>query len=195
MTWAMHTVGFLDLHDEEEAAKVFERSFNQYTREPFKVWSEVIPGTVGAGNFITGAGGFLQSVINGYGGVRLHFDRLSITNFYVPPQSTSLEFSGITYLNNLFSLSISGTQAIVKFIRLDPEHIIKVHLGDKEFTQTEILSGITFNRDQELNMEAAIKPFNTCEMKKTEMGQKAGVSTAFMSLLLLAATTIITMKI
>jgi hypothetical protein len=48
----MHTIGFLDLDDEVEAKKVFERSYSLYTREPFKVWSEVLPGVEGAGNFI-----------------------------------------------------------------------------------------------------------------------------------------------
>lgn len=121
----------MDLNDEKEAAVNFERSFNTYTREPFKVWSEVIPGTVGAGNFITGAGGFLQSIINGYGGVRLHFDHLIITNFYLPPKTSSLDFAGITYLNNRFSMKISGVDASITFIDLDPTHPIEIMVGGK----------------------------------------------------------------
>jgi Glycosyl hydrolase family 65 central catalytic domain len=173
MTWAMHTVGFLDLQDQVEAAKVFERSYSVYTREPFKVWSEVIPGVQGAGNFITGAGGFLQSIINGYGGVRLHFDRLSITNFFVPPQSTSLDFSGIAYLNNRFSLRITGEQAEVKFTGVNPFRQIKATLrGSQSFESVNVGLTITFNRSQELVLEPINNPFGICEMKETVVGKE-----------------------
>lgn len=37
MTWAMHTVGLLELDDLEEAAHIFNRSYQWYMREPFKV--------------------------------------------------------------------------------------------------------------------------------------------------------------
>ncbi|CAO1329983.1 unnamed protein product, partial [Diamesa serratosioi] len=175
MTWAMHTIGFLDLNDEKEAAINFERSFNIYTREPFKVWSEVIPGTVGAGNFITGAGGFLQSIINGYGGVRLHFDHLIITNFYLPPKTTTLDFAGITYLNNRFSMKITGEDATINFIDLDPTHPLEIMIGSKII---EVLKSTTINfkRSDELIMKPKINPFGTCVMKETVTGLKAGVS-------------------
>jgi len=186
MTWAMHTVGFLDLHDQVEAAKVFERSHSLYTREPFKVWSEVIPGQPGAGNFITGAGGFLQSIINGYGGVRLHFDRLSISNFYVPAQSSGLEFNGITYLGHRFSLKIVGELATVKFLTLDRDNQIKVTI--KPFNTESfpsIGSEYKFRRDEELVLSPRGKPFGSCEMKETVLGQEAGSSAVKFNLILL----------
>ena len=37
MTWAMHTVGWLDLGNETRASGLFERSYSRYMREPFKV--------------------------------------------------------------------------------------------------------------------------------------------------------------
>lgn len=175
MTWAMHTVGFLDLQDVAEAEKVFNRSYNLNTREPFKVWSESMPGVNGTGNFITGAGGFLQSLINGYGGVRLHFESLTISNFYVPPQSTSLVFQGITYLLNRFSLTISGQEATVVFKELHRDHPIKVTLKSSNITMTPTVgSEIKFNRTDELVMEAVAQPFAECELKETVLGQQAG---------------------
>ena len=175
MTWAMHTIGFLDLQDQVEAAKVFERSFDLYSREPFKVWSEALPGQPAAGNFITGAGGFLQSVINGYGGIRLHFDRLTITNFFVPPQSRSLEFKGITYLNNRFSMRISDDQAIVTMIEVDMTHRIKATLHPSGQVTNPVNVGWTMRlyRDQELVFEPVDNPFGSCEMKETVVGQPA----------------------
>lgn len=195
MTWAMHTVGFLDLNDQKEAAKLFERSYSVYTREPFKVWSEVIPGVEGAGNFITGAGGFLQSIINGYGGVRLHFDSLTITNFYVPPYSSSLEFNGITYLNNRFSLVITEDEAVVTFKELDRNRPLLIHLKPSKVEfRVSAGSEIKFKRTDELVMKPSTNPFGTCEMKETVLGQKAGSVIVKTSILLMAVLMLITMK-
>lgn len=41
------------------------------------MWSES-PNESGALNFITGMGGFLQALIFGYGGVRIHLDHLEV---------------------------------------------------------------------------------------------------------------------
>ncbi len=54
MTWSMHAIGFLDIKDEEEAAKNFEKAWSVYTHEPFLTWSENQPNIPAAGNFITG---------------------------------------------------------------------------------------------------------------------------------------------
>lgn len=175
MTWGVHTLGFLDLQDEVEATKYFERSYNVYTHQPFFTWSENQPNTPGAGNFITGAGGFLQSVINGYGGIRLHFDYLSITNFFMPKNSNSLEFNGITYLNSRFSMKIVNQTATIKFISVDSEHPMRVTVkpSNAEYFVSVNMT-ISFNRDEELIMEGMTNLFGTCEMKKTELGVEAG---------------------
>lgn len=194
MTWAMHTVGFLDLNDEVEAAKVFERSFSLYTREPFKVWTEAMPGVEGAGNFITGAGGFLQSIINGYGGIRLHFDSLTITNFYVPQYSSSLNFNGITYLNNRFSLSITGDEATVTFKELDSNHPIKFTMKPSNAVHTPSVGyTIKFKRDEELVMQSSTKPFGTCEMKEIAVEQDAAGAVVTASIVLMSVLALLAM--
>jgi hypothetical protein len=154
-----------------------------------------MPGVHGAGNFITGAGGFLQSIINGYGGVRLHFDSLTITNFYVPPQSSSLEFKGITYLNNRFSLSISGDEATVTFKELDQDHPIRVTLKPSNIQfNPSTGSQITFKRDLELVMQPIRKPFGTCELKETVLGQKASGTALKISFVLITILGLFSMK-
>lgn len=191
MTWGIHTIGFLDLNDQAEAAKLLERSYSLYTREPFKVWSEAILGVNGAGNFITGAGGFLQAIINGYGGVRLHFDRLTITNFYVPQGSSSLEFNGITYLNNRFSLLIVNDEATVTFKQLDRDHPIKVSLKPSSIVSIPSVGSVfKLKRDQELVLEAMQAPFGTCVMKETVLGQTAGGAAVKISIVLAAILTL-----
>ena len=70
MTWGMHAIGHLELGQEDEASKLFNRSYLPYvqvslicvllfcffaisTQPPFYMWTEV-PGGGGAVNFITG---------------------------------------------------------------------------------------------------------------------------------------------
>jgi hypothetical protein len=68
MTWAMFAIGHWDAGDVDKAQTLFNRSFAN-VQEPYGVWTETPSG--GTTNFITGAGGFLQAVINGLAGVRL----------------------------------------------------------------------------------------------------------------------------
>lgn len=69
MTWGMHSIGFLDLLDFDQAAMYFNMSFADNMHPPFHIWTETPDGN--ACNFMTGAGGFLQTVISGYPGIRL----------------------------------------------------------------------------------------------------------------------------
>uniref|UniRef100_A0A182NT82 Protein-glucosylgalactosylhydroxylysine glucosidase n=1 Tax=Anopheles dirus TaxID=7168 RepID=A0A182NT82_9DIPT len=106
MTWAIHTIGHLELNQQQEAAAMFDKSYRQYLRAPFNVWSENGNNEPGAGNFITGAGGFLQSIINGYAGVRLHHDRLDIRNARPTPNTNVLHIPTIEYRGVQFSLTV-----------------------------------------------------------------------------------------
>jgi len=120
MTWAMHTIGFLDVDEVDTASVNFNRSYQSYIRQPFKVttpslifcrigkkglnfqsksfisqiWTEAQPPTLGAVNFITGMGGFLQSIVSGYGGLRLYPEEIVFFKPRVPPQSDSLKLIG-----------------------------------------------------------------------------------------------------
>ena len=71
------------------------------------MWSERRWGR-GAVNFITGAGGFLQTVIYGYGGFRIKKDGLYF-NSTLPPRANKLTLA-VHYLGNTldFQLGISG---------------------------------------------------------------------------------------
>lgn len=177
MTWSMHTIGFLDIQDVENAARTFTKSYSVYNHEPFKTWSENQPGVEGSGNFITGVGGFLQSVMNGYGGIRLHFDYLSITNFYNPPNTKGLTLKGITYLNNRFNLEIKNDVATVMLTDVSKDHIIKITVSpsNKDY-EAKIGSTITFNRGEELIMKPESNIFGACELKETVLGISAGAA-------------------
>lgn len=65
----MFSIGYGDVGEDDKAASFFSRGYSQNSLGAFHDWHEVV-GASGANNFITGAGGFMQSVWAGYGGVR-----------------------------------------------------------------------------------------------------------------------------
>ncbi len=86
-------------------------------------------------NFITGAGGFLQSVIFGYGGLRLRIDSLEFDP-NLPENVTRLGFDGITYLGNKISCRIDPDQLLFQVTEQLPLHqnlILTVVESKKEF--------------------------------------------------------------
>jgi trehalose/maltose hydrolase-like predicted phosphorylase len=116
MTWAMHTVGFLELNDEDKSNALFNKSYQPYMREPFKVWTEARAPDFGAVNFITGMGGLLQEVVSGYGGLRLHTESLEFLQPRVLPGSDALNLRGLKYLGNTFDLEVNRNSTDIRFI-------------------------------------------------------------------------------
>ncbi|CAF3541630.1 unnamed protein product [Rotaria sp. Silwood1] len=108
MTWSMHSIGFIELGDFDKAEQLFRRSYETYVRSPFNVWTEAQSG-VGAVNFITGAGGFLQAVLFGYGGIRLTLDQLEFKpRGHLPNQVTKFIFHGLKYQGTTIDLTIDN---------------------------------------------------------------------------------------
>lgn len=59
-----------------------------------QVWSELRRPNIGAVNFLTGMGGFLQALIFGYAGIRIHLDRLEIDKPQLPPGVKKFKIRG-----------------------------------------------------------------------------------------------------
>jgi trehalose/maltose hydrolase-like predicted phosphorylase len=76
-----------------------------------QVWNENKGGD-GATNFITGMGGFLQSILFGFGGIRLHKDRLTIDPV-LPPGCDKLRFNGIDYQGSSLSVDVDRASMIL----------------------------------------------------------------------------------
>ncbi|MDR3549281.1 MAG: hypothetical protein P4M11_13635 [Candidatus Pacebacteria bacterium] len=78
MTWSMFFIDSIELARNEQEInqatfKYFYKSFLMNLKGPFSVWSE--SPDYGAWHFATGAGGFLQGLIYGYAGMRIHLDK------------------------------------------------------------------------------------------------------------------------
>lgn len=109
MTKSMFAVNWLDVGEYARAEKSFSESYVN-AKEPFMVWTEGADGG-GAVNFITGAGGFLQSVLFGYGGLRLlDYKHLQFKPMLLPG-STQLKFVGIDYHGNSIDFVIGSSQS------------------------------------------------------------------------------------
>ncbi|XP_062547109.1 protein-glucosylgalactosylhydroxylysine glucosidase-like isoform X2 [Armigeres subalbatus] len=143
MTWAIHAINHLDLGETEKGSQLFERSHKNYVRGPFAVWSEVEPGLNGATNFITGAGGFLQAVINGFGGVRLFLDRMEIRETKLPTSTKRFKIKGFNYLGAKLSLTISNNSSILQFTSLTRDLIIS--FGNSDF------DAVTLNKQYDIS--------------------------------------------
>lgn len=87
MTWALFALNWMAAGDYERSAEMFPRGFAN-VEPPFGVWTEYPRsfGNLGAVNFITGAGGFLQSLVFGAAGLRLERERLRVAP---PPLSAT----------------------------------------------------------------------------------------------------------
>lgn len=74
----------------------FERSYRPYVRSSFKLWTQYDdPGNrIVVRNHVSGAGAFLQQIINGYAGIRLRDDGLLIQGTALPPGATRLVLNG-----------------------------------------------------------------------------------------------------
>jgi hypothetical protein len=102
MTHSILAIGWLALGDLENGAVEFERSYQANILPPFSVWSECpIPpdncqGHRPADNFLTAAGGFVQALLYGYGGIRFEADHLRILP-RMPPNSTALVIRDLHY--------------------------------------------------------------------------------------------------
>ncbi|XP_078315125.1 protein-glucosylgalactosylhydroxylysine glucosidase-like isoform X2 [Crassostrea virginica] len=114
MTWSMFSIGNIEIGNTVKASIQFLRQLNNAAK-PFNVWTENADGT-GAVNFITGMGGFLQSVLFGYGGFRLHPDRIEFQG-RLPPSTTSFNVTGLDYLGGSIDFCFSNTLTTVLLTR------------------------------------------------------------------------------
>jgi len=103
MTFGMSAVAWLELGEPEMATDEFVRSYANI-QQPFNVWTETPNG--GTVNFITGAGGFLQGLWAGYGGVRILENEITL-NPILPQNVTSVRYDGLSYLGNRIRLEFS----------------------------------------------------------------------------------------
>lgn len=117
MTWAMHSVGWLELGEKARAEAMFVKGYAN-AQAPYYIWTETPTG--GTVNFLTGAGGFLQSIINGYGGLRIRGVQTFFFNPSPPPTTTtSISLLGISLCGSKFDVKWNATVVTVNAREMD----------------------------------------------------------------------------
>ncbi|XP_051885325.1 protein-glucosylgalactosylhydroxylysine glucosidase isoform X2 [Pristis pectinata] len=165
MTWSMFAIGWLELKNATQAQQQLNKCYSNI-QEPFKVWSENADGS-GAVNFLTGMGGFLQTVVFGYTGFRITKNCL-LFDPIIPEDIDELQITGINYLGNILQLQLSKEQATIVLMRCcEVQHMpLEVVLRD---------SGRTFvlNRDQPVSfLLGPGKIQNRCNADSSELCTK-----------------------
>jgi len=106
-----YSIAWLALGDFEKAQLMYNRAY-LLMQKPFFVWREILDSR-GNQNFLTGAGGYLQNMLFGYGGFRLTDDEL-LVNPILPITTTFMKFRSIHYLGNVFSLTFDKSMMTVE---------------------------------------------------------------------------------
>jgi trehalose/maltose hydrolase-like predicted phosphorylase len=124
------------------------------------VWTETAdpnnhPNDAGIFNFITGAGGFIQSMVNGYGGVRYRVNSMRI-NPRVPLSSSSLKLRGVMYLGNHIDIQVnSGASTFSATVSAQDKDAQNLQLVDSTGAKSLLIPG---TRVQAAIGEANISP-------------------------------------
>ncbi|ESP00136.1 hypothetical protein LOTGIDRAFT_141357, partial [Lottia gigantea] len=134
MTWGMFAVNWLEQGDSMTANKYFYKQFGNI-RPPFNVWTENADGS-GAVNFHTGMGGYLQSILFGYGGIRVLEDRL---NFDPQLMSSviSWNITGLDYGGNSFDMKFDRENMFITLTK--SQHPVAVYLYGSKTQESCIL--------------------------------------------------------
>ncbi|ELU00861.1 hypothetical protein CAPTEDRAFT_212448 [Capitella teleta] len=143
-TWSMHTVGWLELGNQEKANEMFSTMFRN-VNGPFKIFSEKPPGSPDgqrAVNFITGMGGMLQAVFFGYGGIR-QMEKTMEINPYVLPGASSWSILGLKYRGYDLDLEIEDNEVKVTLMHDPDDNDDLVLWSEEDDSRDELEQGQT----------------------------------------------------
>ena len=78
-------------------------------------------------------GGFLQSLIFGYGGLRLRPDRLDIRPV-LPPGATETHYVGLAYMGNTFDLFVHEEDIMITVTSREGDIMLHLYLYESDQT-------------------------------------------------------------
>ena len=121
----------------------FTVSFFTY-KQVFSEKPVSVSNTGGCVNFITGAGGLLQSVLFGYGGIRYREDQMDINPTKLP-NTTSWAIRGVKYRGVTFDVDVKGSQISVHFKMMSVNKTVDVKLNGRT-VDIQQNKTVTFNK-------------------------------------------------
>ena len=94
-------------HRQTAALTQWEAAFAHMSCDYFCLFRESLQG--GHSNFITGAGGFLQNIVQGWAGVRVSAEALTLTGPTLPPTVTSVTLRSLQFRGTSFTVRFDAT--------------------------------------------------------------------------------------
>eukprot|EP01102_Stenamoeba_stenopodia_P000560 TRINITY_DN10550_c0_g1_i1.p1 TRINITY_DN10550_c0_g1~~TRINITY_DN10550_c0_g1_i1.p1 ORF type:complete len:853 (+),score=209.16 TRINITY_DN10550_c0_g1_i1:165-2561(+) len=160
------------IHDRGSASTLFKKCYEPVTHEPFYVWTEG-ENFGGCPQFLTASGGYLQALINGFGGIRIKEDGLYIEKPALPPNVAEVKFNNVCYLGNRFTIWYNDELVYIKHQGEDRQ-LCPGGSGGSHFQEFFIHSAIT-GRVHAIR-SGDVKPFsgptnNVVRIYEIHMGQ------------------------
>ncbi len=137
MTTPMHTIVWLSLDEPVLAQAEFNRSMHAACYGPFNVRNEVdkhpdiIGGHFDNSHFLTGDGGYLQALMNGYGGLRIVEAGISLLRPSLPASVGRMRLRGLAWLGLAVEFQITAVQILIN-VSGTPSFCVRDALGDDQ---------------------------------------------------------------
>ncbi|WP_435129002.1 glycosyl hydrolase family 65 protein [Actinacidiphila sp. bgisy144] len=153
---------------------LFENSYQPYIKGPFRQFAETqgdVPlqggGTGPAFTFATGAGGFLQTFLYGFGGMRWTADGLTLAPTLPPQLASGITLAGIQYRGSRLDVHIGAKTTTVTLVS-GKALTLGTPDGDKHLTRGRPLTLPTARPDQ-----AATDDLARCQAASAQSAQPA----------------------
>lgn len=140
-------IGWKFTNEVQEMTTMFQKSFRDYMIQPFKIWTEYTETSeadqeVGSTNFLPGMGGFLQSLIYGFAGVKIRPDRLEFYRPIPPPMHLKMILRNFHYLNNNLTFTIEPTKITIELLAVESQFPLTLKINNTEKTEILLTKGI-----------------------------------------------------
>jgi hypothetical protein len=107
MTWSMFSVGYFSLLDHVKGHRFFTKGYENNCYPPYWQWYQQVGG-IGNDNFVTGAGGFIQSVWAGFLSMRIVEGGIELTPAAMacPIDGSRVDMTGVHLHGTQFDISV-----------------------------------------------------------------------------------------
>jgi trehalose/maltose hydrolase-like predicted phosphorylase len=114
-----YSIAWLALGNRSAADAQLRLAFEHMDLAHFHVWSEVAHGGVTSGhsNFLTGAGGYVQNIVNGYAGLRYSAAGLRLLPLLPPDGVSSVVLRGMSFAGCRLTVAYDGSTLCATLLR------------------------------------------------------------------------------